>query len=150
MRFAEVFLRLGAALVAWMVLYAQFLWLAVLFRLGCGPDGAEMHRVLLGLAPLAIGMSFVLRATRPLPEIHSMLRWLGLPLLLLTPFALRSIWQVFAAVSIDARAICAETSPVTWQLAWAPAQIVTVGVILYMVYRVWQSVRLDALKAKNP
>ena len=48
MRFAEVFLRLDSALVAWMVLYARFLWLAVLFRLGCGPDGAETHKVLPG------------------------------------------------------------------------------------------------------
>ena len=49
MRFAEVFLRLGSALVAWMLLFTHFLWLAALHAMGCGPDGAEMHKLLLGL-----------------------------------------------------------------------------------------------------
>ncbi len=51
MRFAEVFLRLGSALVAWMMMYAYFLWLAAVYVVACGADGDEMHRLLLGLAP---------------------------------------------------------------------------------------------------
>ncbi len=143
MRFAEVFLRLGSALVAWMMIYAHFLWLAVLFRLSCGPDGDEMHMLLLGLAPITIGASFVLRATRPFREIHSMLRWLGVPLLLLTPFIVRSIWQAVDTVVINESSFCANQPPFIWEIVWAPAQIITVSVVLWLVVRVWQSVRAD-------
>ena len=148
MRFAEVFLRLGSALVAWMVIYAHVLWLAVLFRLACGPDGDEMHKLLLGLAPITIGMSFVLRATRPFSEIHSMLRWLGVPLALLLPFIVRSIWQATDAVIINESAFCADVPPSIWQIAWAPAQIVTVAVVLLMVLRMWR--RPVSEDAKKP
>ena len=144
MRFAEVFLRLGSALVAWMVIYAHFLWLAVLFRVGCGPDGDEMYKLLLGLAPITIGVSFALRATRPFAEIHSMLRWFAVPLVLLLPFIGRIIWQAIDATVINEAAFCSGEPPPLWQLAWAPAQIVTVAIVLILAFRVWRSVAADA------
>ncbi len=144
MRFAEVFLRLGVALVAWMVLYAHTLWLAALYAIGCGPDGDEMHRLLLGLMPITCGASFLLRATRPFAEIHSMLRWLGVPLLLLLPFALRSIWHTFRPVNLEAAAICASGPPTTWQLLWSPLQVVTLLIVAYMIFSVWRSVAQDS------
>ena len=150
MRFAEVFLRLGSALVAWMVIYAHFLWLAVLFRLGCGPDGDEMHRLLLGLAPVTIGVAFALRATRPINEIHSMLRWLAVPLLLLLPFIGQSIWEAIEATFVDDSAFCASAPPSVWQLAWAPAQVVTVMLVLYLAYRVWRSAASDRAVPETP
>lgn len=150
MRFAEVFLRLGASLVAWMVIYAHVLWLAVLFRLACGPDGDEMHKLLLGLAPITIGSAFALRSTRPIEEIHSMLRWLAVPLVLLLPFVVRSIWQVVEAVVINEASVCANVPPPTWQIAWAPAQIVTMSLVFYMAYRVWRSVAADSETAARP
>ena len=143
MRFAEVFLRLGTGLVAWMILYAHVLWLAALYAMGCGPDGDEMHRLLLGLVPFTCGASFLLRATRPFNEIHSMLRWLGVPLLLLLPFAVRSIWHTFRGVHLDATAICASGSPTTWQLLWSPLQAATLLVAGFMIVGVWQSVARD-------
>ena len=143
MRFAEVFLRLGSALVAWMVIYAHFLWLAVLFRLSCGPDGSEMHMLLLGLAPITVGVSFVLRATRPFNEIHSMLRWLAIPLVLLAPLIVRSIWLAVETVIINESSFCANEPPSFWEIVWAPAQIVTVSLVLYMAYRIWRSVADD-------
>lgn len=150
MRFAEVFLRLGASLVAWMVIYAHVLWLAVLFRLACGPDGDEMHKLLLGLAPITIGSAFALRSTRPIEEIHSMLRWLGVPLLLLVPFVVQSIWQAVETVVINESAFCANVPPAIWQIAWAPAQIITLSLVLYMVYRVWRSVAGDRKTTETP
>ncbi|MDH3339114.1 MAG: hypothetical protein OER22_12375 [Gammaproteobacteria bacterium] len=144
MQFAEVFLRLGCSLVAWMVLYAHFLWLAALYAMGCGPDGDEMHRLLLGLAPFTCGFAFLLRVTRPFAEIHSILRWLGAPLLLLLPFAVRSVWHVFQAVNINSSAICTSDAPTTWQSLWAPVQLITALLVAYMVVRVWRSVALDA------
>jgi hypothetical protein len=144
MQFAEVFLRLGSSLVSWMILYAHFLWLAALYAIGCGPDGDEMHRLLLGLAPFTCGFAFLLRATRPFAEVHSILRWLGAPLLLLLPFAARSVWHVFQSVNIDSSAICASGAPVTWQQLWAPVQLVTLLFASYMIVRVWRSVAIDA------
>ena len=143
MRFAEVFLRLGSALVAWMMMYAYFLWLAAVYVIACGPDGDEMHRLLLGLAPFVCGFAFALQVTRPFTETHSMLRWLGVPLYLLLPFALRSIWKVFQTVNLNAAAICADQAPPTWQLLWAPLQIITLSLALYMIVRVWRSVAQD-------
>lgn len=147
MRFAEVFLRLGSALVAWMMLYAYFLWLAAVYAMGCGPDGDEMHRLLLGMAPFICGFAFVLGATRPLEEVHSMLRWLALPLLLLLPFIARSIWQVIQSVNVENIAICADATPTAWQLLWAPIHVVTLGVVSYMLIRVWRAVNLDRSRA---
>lgn len=144
MQFAEVFLRLGTSLVAWMILYAHFLWLAALYAMGCGPDGAEMHALLLGLAPLTIGSALLLRMTRPFAEIHSMLRWLGVPLLLLLPFAIRSVWQVLQSVNIGSSAICADASPAIWQALWAPVQFIVLLLCVYMVVGVWRSVKADA------
>jgi hypothetical protein len=144
MQFAEVFLRLGSALVAWMVLYAHILWLAALYAMGCGPDGDEMHRLLLGLAPFTIGMAVVLRATRPLAEIHSMLRWLSIPLLLLTPFAIRSTWAVFQRVNGETLQICGQGAASSWETLWPAVQLLVLIVVAYMVVKVWRSVSHDA------
>ena len=146
MRFAEVFLRLGSALVAWMMLYAYFLWLAAVYVIACGPDGDEMHRLLLGLVPFVGGFAFALQVTRPFTEIHSMLRWLGVPLFLLLPFALRSVWKLFQTVNLNAAAICTDHVPPTWQTLWAPLQMITLLFALYMIVRVWRSVALDKAK----
>lgn len=143
MRFAEVFLRLGTSLVAWMMLYAHILWLAAVYAMGCGPDGDEMHRLLLGLAPFTCGFAFLLRVTRPFADIHSMLRWLGVPLLLLMPFAIRSVWQIIQSVNIESSAICAAGAPSTWQSLWAPTQIITLLLVAYMIIKVWHSVAND-------
>jgi len=125
MRLAEVLLRLGTALVAWMMLFTHFVWLAVLYKVGCGPDGDEMHRVLLGLAPFTCGFAFLLRTTRPFADIHAMLRWLGVPLGILMLLSARSIWVVAGQVNVEAVAICAAGAPAAWELAWAPVQTLT-------------------------
>ena len=139
MRFAEVFLRLGSSLVAWMLLFAYFVWLAVLYVMGCGPDGDELHRLLLGLSPLAIGAAFLVQATTPFADIHRMLRWLGVPLLLLSPFCIRTIWSIFRTVNLDGAALCAAGEAPLWQQAWAPVAFVTVAVVALLVVRTWRA-----------
>ena len=146
MRFAEVFLRLGSALVAWMMMYAYFLWLSAVYVIACGPDGDEMHRLLLGLVPFVCGFAFALQVTRPFAEIHSMLRWLGVPLFLLLPFALRSVWNVFQTVNLNSVAMCTDQAPPAWQLLWAPLQTITLSLATYMIVRVWRSVAQDRAK----
>lgn len=133
MRFAEVFLRLGTALVAWMMLFAYTLWLAAAYVVGCGPDGDEMHRLLLGLAPFTCGFVFLTRVTRPFADIHAMLRWLGVPIGLLSLLGLRTIWSVAVQVNKDGAAICGEATPAFWELAWAPVQLfalLLIGIVI--------------------
>lgn len=139
MRFAEVFLRLGSALVAWMLLYTHFLWLAALRVMACGPDGAEMHQLLFGMIPLTCGASLLIGVTRPFAEIHTLLRWLAIPLLLLLPFALRSVWDVVQAVNINAAGICGDGGPELWAQLWAPAQIMMLVFALFMMSRGWRT-----------
>ena len=147
MRFAEVFLRLGCALVAWMVVYAHFLWLAVLGKVGCGPDsGDDVHLLLLGMAPLTILFASLLRATRPLGDVHRMLRWLSVPLVPLAPFVVMSIWSAAARVAFGNTAFCSSDASGTWQIWWVPVQIVTLGITVWLLVRVW----LDAKAATNP
>ena len=140
MRFAEVFLRMGCALVAWMMLYAWVFWLAALHAIGCGPDGVELHGLLLVMAVLAVGFSFLLKVIDTFPDIQTTLRWLGLPLLLLLPFALRSVWAIFQAVNLNATAICSQAIPSTWQLAWAPVQTIALIVVGYKLVSAWHGV----------
>jgi hypothetical protein len=143
MRFAEVFLRLGTSLVAWMILYAHVLWLAALHAMGCGPDGDELHRLLLGLAPFTCGFASLLRMTRPFAEIHRILRWLGAPLAALLPFALLSVWDVFTKAWIQSSSICGSEAPTLWQLSWAPAQLITLCVAAWMIVKDWRVSGLD-------
>ena len=145
MRFAEVFLRLGSALVAWMVQYAFFLWLAAAYVVGCGPDGDEMYRLLLGMAPFAAASAFALDVTRPFGDTHNMLRWLALPLILLLPLCLRTVWSVLRAVHVDGTGLCVDGEPATWQLLWAPVQLAALGVITVLLMRV----RIKAVDATS-
>ena len=148
MKFAEVFLRLGSSLVAWMMLYAYVLWLAVLNTLGCGPDGDEMHRLLLGMAPAACGFAFLLRVTRSMPEVHSIIRWLAAPLLLLMPLALISIWSVFTSANVESLSICSNNSAVLWERAWSSVQLISLILIAYLLTRVLKVHTIIKIKGK--
>ena len=138
MRFAEVFLRLGTAFVAWMMLFTHFVWLAVLYVTGCGPDGDEMHRLLLGLVPFTCAFAFLTGVTDKFAEIHRMMRWLGVPLLLLTPFCLRTVWSVFDSVNLQGLSFCGTGELPSWQQFWAPLQMLTVIVVLVLLARAWR------------
>ena len=150
MRFAEVFLRLGCALVAWMVTFAYVVWLAALHAMGCGPDGDEIYRLLLGMAPAAALMALLLRVTHPFNEIHRMLSWLAVPLALLLPFVVRNVWNVLETVNLNGAAICAATEPPGWQQIWAPAQFLAVLVIVVLVVKVWRDARRPAASESPP
>lgn len=138
MKFAEVFLRMGTALVAWMMLFTHFVWLAVLYVTDCGADGDEMYRLLIGLAPFTIGFAVALRVTRSFAEIHSMLRWLTVPLAFLALLCLRTIWSVFETVNRQGVALCEPGEPAGWLMFWAPVQLLTVIVVLLLAFRTWR------------
>ncbi len=142
MRFAEVFLRLGSSLVGWMLVYTYAVWLAALHAMGCGPDGDEMHRLLLGIAPFAVAIAFVLGLTRPFPDIHRILSWLVVPLALLLPFMLRNTWAVFGNSNLDGLAICSGDPATTFDQIWAPAQFLVTSVIFVLVVKIWRDARI--------
>ena len=141
MSFAEVFLRLGVSLVGWMVLYAYLLWLAAARVAGCAADGGEMYAVLLGLALLAAPSGFAVRATRPFAEVHALLRWLAVPLALLAPLALATVWQVFGRVHGEGTALCSALAPPAWQQAWVAVQLAALGTIFVVLARLWRAHR---------
>ncbi len=146
MRFSELFLRLGSGLVAWMLLYAYVFWLAALHTLACGPDGDELHRLLLGIAPLAVAAGFSLRVTRPLHEVHAILRWLRVPLFLFVPFCLRSIWDAIEAVHLMSVSLCGSLPLPTWQTFWSPLQLICLLLLGYNLLTVWRSDKTNAHK----
>lgn len=133
MRFAEVFLRMGVALVSWMLIYAHSLWLAALSKIGCGPDGAEMHALILGITPLTALAIVMIRATRTLPDIHQLLRWFGVPVLLLIPWCALSIWQVAGLANRAGVPICAAVERSAWESYWAPVQFVLLAALVIML-----------------
>lgn len=138
MRFAEVFLRLGCALVAWMMLYAHFVWLAALGGIGCGPDGDELHRVLLALVPVAIGCAFLLRVTRPFEEIHRILRWLGLPLAALMLAGTYQAVAISRSIYATGLGICSTNEAGVWHWLWGPAQLLAIVIAAVMIVHVWR------------
>lgn len=138
MRFSEVFLRLGCALVAWMMLYAHFVWLAALRSIGCGPDGDELHRVLLVLVPVTVGFAFLLRMTRPLDEVHRVLRWLGLPLAALMLAGGYQAVVISRTVYVTGHAICSTSAATAWQQWWGVAQLLAIVVSAAMLVQMWR------------
>ena len=138
MRFSEVLLKLGVSLVSWIVLYAHILWLAVAGKVGCGPDGDEVFRVLLGLVPLTLLCTWLLKATRSLGEVHRTLLWASLPLLLLSPFAMKAVAMVASGVNLHGRSICTAELPSWWEQIWAPAQLLVLVFAAIIIVRMWR------------
>ena len=139
MRFSEVILRLGCALVAWMLLYAHFLWLAALGNIGCGPDGDELHKVLFGLVPITVGFAFLLRLTRPLEEIHRILRWLGVPLAAIMLAGTYHVLAISRVVYSTGQGFCSPGAATTWHQLWGPAQLLAIAVTGTMIIRAWRN-----------
>ena len=135
MRFAEVFLRMGSALVAWMMLFTHFVWLAALHVIGCGPDGDYLHRVLLGLAPVTCVFAYLVGVTRPFGETHAIFAWLRVPLGILVLLALRTISGTAGRVNVDGLALCEPGAPSAWQIYWSPAQFAVCLVVAVLVMR---------------
>ncbi|MFK8014448.1 MAG: hypothetical protein AB8G17_03250 [Gammaproteobacteria bacterium] len=138
MQFSEVFLRLGSGLVAWLLLLTYIIWLGVVGSVGCGPDGDELHRLVLGLAPVALGSAFLLRATRPLAEVHGILRWGAVVLAILVPAALHAVWGVFRTVWLAKTSICGSGTALVWEQSWPVVHVATLVAVAFLVTKNWK------------
>ena len=139
MRFSEVILRIGTALVAWMVVFAYFLWLAVAGRVGCDAEGESLFALLLGAAPVAVLFAFLTRVSRPLKDVHVTLRWLGIGPALLTPFAVITFVFVWRAVFGLGQSLCSAGAPPDWQFYWLPTQIAATVTCLWLIFNNWKN-----------
>jgi hypothetical protein len=136
--FAELFLRLGTALLAWMVLIAYFLWLAAVRVSGCSADDDALWRLLLAFAPLALLAALLVWLTRPLDEVHRILRWGWVPVALLVPLALASVWPTLERAALAGLEICGDGTAPVWQVWWAPAQLTVMVVVGVLLRRAWR------------
>lgn len=138
MSLPEMLLRLGTSLVAWLVIYTHLIWLGTLRMVGCNSDADQLWRLLFGFAPIAFGFSWLLTNSRALKEVHQIIRWFVLPLIVLVPLALIPIWQTFSKTNLDGAAICLVTPMPWWHTSWAPLQTIAVAWIVFMAWRVWR------------
>jgi hypothetical protein len=78
------------------------------------------------------------RVTIKFPDIHAMLRWLTVPLLVLMPFCLRTLWGAFETINRLDQAVCGIGQPPAWQSAWVPLQVLTLAVVLWFLINGWR------------
>ena len=137
MRFSEIFLRLGCSLVGWMVVIAYFLWLAVAGKIGCGEEANELHRLLLFAAPAAAAFALLTQSTRPMPDVHGVLRWIAILPVLLLPFALVSVWGIARVLYFDGETVCAGASFAGLMSFWPVVQIIAIALCMRSFAQMW-------------
>lgn len=138
MNFAELLLRLGCALVGWLIVFTHILWLATSRVVQCGSDGDEFWRLLLGFAPIAVAFACLLPLTRKIPGVHQTLRWAAAPLALISPLAVLAVAKVYASVNSAGTGICS-AEPASWHSWWAPVQGVALIAITILVWRAFRA-----------
>ncbi len=138
MNIAEVLLRLGCSLVAWLVIFTHTIWLATLRVTGCGADGDQFWRLLLGFAVVAAGMSFLTRSTQRLAAVHQMLRWAIVPAAVFAVLCLPPVWQALSQTTLGGAPLCGDPPAPAWHVWWAPVQLLSLGI---MAWNAWQAFR---------
>jgi len=141
----EILLRLGSSLVAWMMIYTHTVWLATLRVIDCeATPSDEFWRLLLALAPLAAGLSFLLKSMDVVPDIARILRWFGAPMVILIPLATLPVFEALRNSTLNSSPICG-TDGSAWHAWWAPVQLITLLILALNIFRAWSSTRnLDA------
>lgn len=106
MSFAEVFARLGVAIVTWLCIYAWLVWTAVLRVAECDTSGDDLWSVVAGFGVLVNLLSPTLVLTRPLPDVHEVIRHLAWPLVVLVPLAAMPLWIAWNNTTIQGQPLC--------------------------------------------
>jgi hypothetical protein len=132
-----MFLRLGCAVVAWLVLFAHCLWLAVLgSSVDCANGGAQPWLALLLWTPLTLLFVGLLPLGFGVPGIGRLLRAPAVLLIPLLALAGRATLSTMVTVNFGGEPICAGAAG--WQPFWAPVQIATLSLIAIVGVWVWR------------
>ncbi len=137
MSVAELVLRLGGSLTAWLVLLTHCVWLAALSAIHCTVDDEQARLVLLLFTPVTWLFCAGLRVGFAVPGIGSALR---LPGLLLAPLLLLAAWRTTRELVNAANAhqpICDGMAQTT--IWWSGIQLATLLVIGFSAMRAWRS-----------
>ncbi len=142
MSLAEVLLRLGSSMTAWLVTYAHCLWLAVLPQAVCVGEGADPWAATLWLAGPTFALAWLIPAGRKTPGVGQILRWFALPLLVLVPLAARVALAAFERATLGGSPLCVAQTGVLaagWEPFWAPVQLGVLGGIVIAAGMAWRS-----------
>ena len=126
-----------------MFLYTHFIWLSITRQIECGANSEEMYRLLLALLPFTLAAAYLIRMTRPFTEVHSLLRWLALPLAGLILFGAYNVWLFARGIYFLKLAPCQFGELQAWHFAWVPAQTIAILVTAIAIMRVWRSAADD-------
>jgi len=135
MSFAEVFGRLGMAIVTWLCIYAWLVWTAVLRVAECETSGDDLWAVVAGFGVLVALLSPALAMTRALPDVHVVIRNLAWPLVLLVPLAVMPLWSAWSHTTMHEQPLCQAAPGAPWHFWWAPLQSVLLAVTGWQVWR---------------
>ena len=132
-----MFLRLGCAVVAWLVLFAHCLWLAVLgSSVDCAIAGAQPWLAVLLWTPVTLLFVGLLPLGFGVPGIGRLLRAPAVLLIPLVALAGRAALSTLVSVNFDRDPICGVAAG--WQPFWAPVQIVALSLIAIVGVWVWR------------
>jgi hypothetical protein len=118
-----------------MGVYAYVIWLATLRIVSCTTDGNTLWAVLLGFGCFTAPLAGLLNLSRPLHDVHAMLRHFVWPLLLLTMLAVIPVYTAWINSTLAGGALCLGTTFDAWHAWWAPIQTALLGCIAWLVYR---------------
>lgn len=103
-----------------------------------------MYRVLLILMPFTLGAAYLIQFTRPFIEVHSLLRWLALPLAGLMLLGAYGVWLFARGLYFLQLVPCYFSDLQAWHYAWVPAQATIILITGFAIARVWRDVSSDS------
>ncbi len=134
---AGLFLRLGCALVSWILAYSHAILLAVVPQADCSP---ALWRTTLLFAGLGAAAAALLPLGLPWRE---WLRWISVPLIPLLLYGAWVAWTMRAG--IEGAALCETLAGVAepatgepWHRAWPPIQLVVTLACTAQCLRFWR------------
>ena len=141
MRLAEVLMRVGAALVGFLVGLAYCTTLLVVPRISCDIPGNDPF-----FATLAMGIALVplLVFSHWGHPFRDSLRWLTLPFAALVPLAAFAIWPYLSAEAVARIQQCSESAGTPagaaafWPSVWAPFQLGVLALLSFQSLRYWR------------
>lgn len=140
MRFAEVILRVGVALVSWMMIYMHLIMVLVARFAPCAEGQFGPWKVSMVSAVFALAAILAIPFGHGLKGVQGVFRFFALPLLFMLPWAAWTILPVLSAATFGEADLCGglDMTVPAWQRLWAPLQLVLIGVLGFTGWRAWR------------